>query len=68
MTEKDYWIRGVFGKEEKKVFVYHSGEDKTVEQEILSEREKEVLKYIIQGLSTRQIAGINDGNCLRFFS
>jgi DNA-binding CsgD family transcriptional regulator len=58
MRGDDYWIRGVFGKEEKKVFVYHSNEDKTVEQEILSEREKEVLKYIIQGQNTRQIAGI----------
>ncbi|HEY1055114.1 MAG TPA: LuxR C-terminal-related transcriptional regulator [Emticicia sp.] len=56
----NYWIRGVFGKEEKKIFVYHSAEDKTVEQEILSEREKEVLKYIIQGLNTRQIADVLD--------
>ncbi len=60
MKGDDYWIRGVFGKEEKKVFVYHSNEDKTLEQEILSEREKEVLKYIIQGLNTRQIASILD--------
>lgn len=56
MKGEDYWIRGVFGKEEKRVFVYHSGEDKTVEQEVVSEREKEVLKYIIQGLNTKQIA------------
>ncbi len=60
MKGDDYWIRGVFGKEEKKIFFYHSGEDKTVEQEILSEREKEVLKYIIKGLNTRQIAGVLD--------
>lgn len=58
MKGDDYWMRGVFGKEEKKIFVYHSNEDKIVEQEILSEREKEVLKYIIQGLNTRQIADI----------
>ncbi|WP_165372075.1 response regulator transcription factor [Emticicia agri] len=60
MKGDDYWIRGVFGKDEKKIFVYHSNEDKTVEQEILSEREKEVLKYIIQGLNTKQIAEILD--------
>lgn len=56
----DFWIRGVFGKEEKKIFVYHSNEGRTVEQEILSEREKEVLRYIIQGLNTRQVAEILD--------
>ncbi|MFD2520908.1 response regulator transcription factor [Emticicia soli] len=56
MKGDDYWIRGVFEKEEKKVFVYHSSENRIVEQEILSEREKEVLKYIKQGLNTRQIA------------
>lgn len=58
MKGDDYWIRGVLGKEEKKVFVYHSAENRIVEQEILSEREKEVLKYIKQGLNTRQIADI----------
>lgn len=58
MKGEDYWIRGVFGEQEKRVFVYHSNEDKTVEQEILSEREKEVLKYIIQNLNTKQIASI----------
>lgn len=58
MKGDDYWIRGVFGKEEKKVFVYHSAENRIIEQEILSEREKEVLKYIKQGLNTRQIADI----------
>jgi DNA-binding CsgD family transcriptional regulator len=60
MKGDDYWIRGVYGKEEKKIFVYHSSEDKIQEQEILSEREKEVLKYIIQGLNTRQIAKVLD--------
>ncbi|WP_337041505.1 response regulator transcription factor [Emticicia sp. 17c] len=58
MKGDDYWIRGVFGKEEKKIFVYHSNENKSSEQEIVSEREQEVLKYIIQGLNTKQIASI----------
>ncbi|MBA4850707.1 response regulator transcription factor [Emticicia sp. BO119] len=58
MKGDDYWIRGVFGREEKKISVYHSNEDKTAEQEILSEREKEVLKYINQGLNTKQIADV----------
>ncbi len=53
---EDYWIRGVFGDKEKKVFVYHSNEEKTVEQEIISEREKEVLNYISQGMDTKKIA------------
>jgi DNA-binding CsgD family transcriptional regulator len=52
----DYWIRGVFGENEKKVFVYHSNDDRTFEQEIISDREKEVLDYISQGLDTKQIA------------
>jgi DNA-binding CsgD family transcriptional regulator len=58
MKGEDYWIRGVFGKEEKKVFLYYSGEDKIAEQEVVSEREKEVLRYIMQGLNTKQIADL----------
>jgi DNA-binding CsgD family transcriptional regulator len=52
----DYWIRGVFGGNDKKIFVYHSNDDRTFEQEIISDREKEVLDYISQGLDTKQIA------------
>jgi DNA-binding CsgD family transcriptional regulator len=55
---EDYWIRGVFGDIEKKVFVYHSSEDRTFEQEIVSDREKEVLDYISQGFDTKKIAGL----------
>ena len=54
----DYCFRGVFGDKEKKVFVYHSSEEKSVEHEIISEREKEVLNYISQGLDTKQIADL----------
>ncbi len=53
-----YHIRGVFGDEEKRIFSYHSEDDRTVEQEIISEREKEVLKYIKQGLDTKAIATV----------
>ena len=53
-----YWIRGVFGGDEKRLFIYHSNEEKTVEHEIISEREKEVLDHISQGMDTKQIANL----------
>lgn len=54
----DYIIRAEFTEKEdsKKVFVYYSDEDKTVEHDIISEREREVLQHISQGLDTKQIA------------
>lgn len=52
----DYCIRGIFGGESKKTFVYYSNEEKTLTNEIISEREREVLQHISQGLDTRQIA------------
>ncbi|MFY7910721.1 MAG: response regulator transcription factor [Emticicia sp.] len=52
----DYCIRGVFGDENKKIYVYYSNEEKTLTNEIVSEREREVLQHISQGLDTRQIA------------
>ena len=52
----DYCMRGIFGEDDKKVFVYYSNEDRTVDTEIISEREREVLQYISQGLDTKQIA------------
>lgn len=52
----DYMIRAAFGEESEKVFVYQAGEDKTIEHDIISEREKEVLQHISQGLDTKQIA------------
>ena len=55
---EDYWIRGVFGDTEKKIFVYHANEEKSVANEIISEREKEVLDHISQGLDTKHIASL----------
>lgn len=52
----DYCIRGVFGKENKKIFVYYSNEERTIDNEIISEREREVLQHISQGLDTKEIA------------
>ncbi|AFK02560.1 transcriptional regulator, LuxR family [Emticicia oligotrophica DSM 17448] len=52
----EYCIRGSFGMQEKKVFVYYSGEKRTLEHDIVSEREREVLQYIAQGLDTKHIA------------
>jgi DNA-binding CsgD family transcriptional regulator len=54
---EDYCIRGIFGEDDKKIFVYYSKEDRTIDSEIISEREREVLQYISQGLDTKQIAG-----------
>jgi len=54
---EDYCMRGIFGEDDKKVFVYYSKEDRTIDSEIISEREREVLQYISQGLDTKQIAG-----------
>lgn len=54
---EDYCMRGIFGEDDKKVFVYYSNEDRTIDSEIISEREREVLLYISQGLDTKQIAG-----------
>jgi DNA-binding CsgD family transcriptional regulator len=54
---EDYCLRGIFGEDNKKVFVYYSNEDRTLDNEIISEREREVLMYISQGLDTKQIAG-----------
>ncbi len=52
----DYMIRAAFGEKKDKVFVYHSNEDKTTENNIISEREREVLQHISKGLNTKQIA------------
>ncbi len=52
----DYCIRGVFGKKNKKTFVFYSNEERTIDNEIVSEREREVLQYISQGLETKLIA------------
>lgn len=53
----DYFIRGVFGEENKKNFVFYSNEERTIDNEIISEREREVLLHISQGLDTKLIAG-----------
>jgi DNA-binding CsgD family transcriptional regulator len=53
---EDYCIRGIFGEDDKKVFVYYSNEDRTIETEIITDREREVLLYISQGFDTNQIA------------
>jgi DNA-binding CsgD family transcriptional regulator len=53
----DYIIRAAaLGETNKKIFVYYSNEDKTSENDIISEREREVLHHISQGLDTKQIA------------
>lgn len=54
----DYLIRAEFTEKEnsKKIFVYYSNENKTVENDVISEREREVLQHISQGLDTKQIA------------
>ncbi|WP_435357251.1 response regulator transcription factor [Emticicia sp. SJ17W-69] len=52
----DYMIRASFGEKNEHVFVYHSNEEKTVEHDIISEREGEVLRYVSQGFDTKQIS------------
>ncbi len=51
-----YCIRGVFGNENKKTFVYYSNEEKTIDNDIISDREREVLQYISQGFDTKRVA------------
>ncbi len=56
----DYIFRAAFGEDDKKVFVYYSNEEKTIENDIISEREREVLQHISQGLDTKHIARLMD--------
>jgi DNA-binding CsgD family transcriptional regulator len=53
---EDYVIRAAYGECNKKVMVYYSNDDKTTENDIISDREREVLQHISRGLDTKQIA------------
>lgn len=53
----NYWFRLTYGDNvEKRSLVYQSTEHTTIEQDILTEREKEILRYIADGNDTKHIA------------
>lgn len=53
----NYWFRLTYGENtEKRSLVYQSTENTTIEQDILTEREKEILRYIADGNDTKNIA------------
>ncbi len=53
-----YWARMSCGPNLEKVSTYHSATKQSKFEDIISEREKEVLKHIIEGKSSKEIADI----------
>lgn len=51
-----YWFRSSFGEQSETVFHYLSHHERTYEQDILSEREKQVLRLLHGGLESKEIA------------
>ena len=52
----DYWIRFSYGSENQFVETFHSASNETSKNDLLSKREKEVLKLIAEDLDTKEIA------------
>lgn len=50
-----YWLRASFGSATERVFHYLSSQGRTLEQDILSVREKEVLRWLNEGLESKEI-------------
>jgi DNA-binding NarL/FixJ family response regulator len=50
-----YWLRASFGMQNELVFHYLSNQQRTLEQDILSGREKEVLRWLNEGLDSKTI-------------
>jgi DNA-binding CsgD family transcriptional regulator len=56
MKDDFWWMRFSYGAYPQKVKHYHSSIGKTVEGDILSDREKDILRLIHQGLDSPEIA------------
>jgi DNA-binding CsgD family transcriptional regulator len=50
-----YWLRASMGPANERVFHYLSSQQRTLEQDILSVREKEVLRWLNKGLDSKEI-------------
>ncbi|MES2519459.1 MAG: LuxR C-terminal-related transcriptional regulator [Bacteroidota bacterium] len=56
MKDDFWWMRYSYGENPQKVKYYHSSFGKTFEGDILSEREKDILRLIQDGLDSNEIA------------
>jgi DNA-binding CsgD family transcriptional regulator len=56
MKDDFWWGRYAYGAEPQKVKYYHSAMGKSIEGDIISDREKDVLRLIQQGLDSPEIA------------
>lgn len=56
MKDDFYWLRFSHIDKTEKVMVYHDGYKEVLKDDIISTREKEILKLMIDGKSTNQIA------------
>jgi DNA-binding NarL/FixJ family response regulator len=51
-----YWIRISYGANKEFVHILHSADNKSVSKDLLSQREKEILKLIAADFDTKEIA------------
>jgi DNA-binding CsgD family transcriptional regulator len=58
MKDDFFWLRFSNIKDTEEHFVYHDGLKEVLKDDIFSKREKEILRLIIEGKSTDEIAGI----------
>jgi DNA-binding CsgD family transcriptional regulator len=56
MKDDFYWLRFAHLDKTEKVLVYHDGYKEVLKDDIISPREKEILKLIVEGKSTDEIA------------
>lgn len=52
-----YWIRLTYGQQKEKVQAFHSFTKETTKGDLLTQREKEILKLISEDMDTKTIAG-----------
>lgn len=50
-----YWLRATFGEARQRVFHYLSHQGRTLEQDMLSAREREVLRWLDEGLDSKEV-------------
>lgn len=56
MKDEFYWIRYSSGNDNKYISVYHEAHQEILKDDIVTAREKEILKLIVQGRTTEEIA------------